>query len=384
MVYTIGKVVEHAKLLCSEAKSRYFNELGKLACEDSLAEFWSRAWPFFHGEGVLSTTAPYSVGTVAVNKGATLVTGTGTTWVTTWPTKAMIRIDGSGNDRFLVATFTSPTTLTLDAAWPYDNVAAANYTLEFPCLELPNYLDIKGVMSSYGWYKGVSPMTYQELMIARMGWLLSSYPYWYCIVPGDGLNSTTKLWLSPSPNSVMTIRYSYKANVPAFLMWDYGSVTVNNGAAAVTGTGTNFDKTGLSLGGNIFEITDPAPANAQPYITGLVSASGITATNVNLTSNWTGRTVATPAAYAISPQIAIPDDVIPAFRMLVDSYVYARINPELAGQRRAMYQSAVNDLACRYERSGDAMKTRGVFGYDPANFAEYGPGIPTELIVRTV
>jgi hypothetical protein len=380
MVYTIGKAVAHAKLTCQEAKSRYFNELGKLCVEDSLVELFSRPWPFLHGEGAITIEPMHNDGTVSLVNGSASVVGVGTGWDTAWPIPAVIRIEGSSGDEFLVASFDSATGLTLDEPWAYDSISGADYTIEFPAYEIPNYTAIEGVMSAYGWYNPLIATTYKQLMELRRGWYVSGYPLCYAVIPGNG-TTTSKLWLSPSPASVYTVRYSYKSAIPEFLIWDFGTASVANASPNVTGTLTHWAKSGLTLQGNILEITDPAPTAKQDHVYGTVQ----TVTNdtaIVLTSNWLGRT-ASGSAYSISPQIVMPNDMIPTFRSLVESYVYARILPERAPQARGIYQSMLNDSLGRYARAKDFGGMVGVLG-KRGDGAECGPGMPTELIVRTV
>ena len=379
MVYTIGKAVAHAKLTCAEAKSRYFNELGKFCVEDSLVELFSRQWPWLHGEGVITVEPMHNDGTVTLTNGSTSVVGVGTNWDTSWPDPAVIRIEGSSGDEFLL-TVTSATTATLDQAWPYDSIAGADYTLEFPAYEIPNHIAIEGVMSAFGWYNPLIATTYQQLMELRRGWYVAGYPLCYAIVPGNG-TTTSKLWLSPSPSSVYTVRYSYKSAIPEFLIWDFGTASVANTSANVTGTLTHWAKSGLTLPGNILEITDPSPTGKQEHVSGTVQ-SVTNDTAIVLTSNWLGRT-ASGSAYSISPQISMPNDMIPTFRALVESYIYARIQPDRAPQARQIYQALLNDSLGRYARVKDFQGMVGVLGKKGSG-AENGPGMPTELIVRTV
>jgi hypothetical protein len=381
VVYTIGKAVSHAKLLGQESKSRYYNELGKLCVEDSLVELFSREWPFKQGEDVITVEPMHNDGTVTVVQGDATVTGVATAWdFANWPTPAIIRIHGSGNEEFLVGTFTSATELELDEPWPYDSDADVEYTLEFPAYTIPNYISISGVMSSNSFYTPLVATSYKHMMELRRGWITSGYPVGYAVIPGDG-TTQSKIWLTPTPNSIYTVRYQYKTAIPEFLIWDFGTASCANSSVNVTGSGTHWAKSGLTLAGNIFEITDPAATAKQEYITATVQ----TVTNdtaLVLTSQWAGRD-ATGSAYSISPQISMPNDMIPTFRALVESYVYARINPERAPQARAIYQAMLNDALGRYSRVKDFGKMRGVLDHQ-ATDAERGPGMPTELILRTV
>jgi hypothetical protein len=382
-MYTFGRVVEHAKLLCSNAQSRYSDELIKLCAEDALVEFHSRKWPFMHGEGVITTTPMYNTGTVTANNGNTTITVASGTWDTTWPTPAIIRIDEAGGEEFLVTSFDTSSTLTIDTEWPFTTGTTYTYTLEFPAYDIPSYMEIDNVMTAYAFKRFVTGASYGSLMEMRHGWLLSGYPGWYTIIPGNGTRSQ-QIWISPTPNDEYTIRYTYKVAVPDFFVWNYGTASVTASNNAVTGStgsnaqGTNWNAVGETIVGKIFEITDPA--YPHPYNGIAVGAVG-GATSLTLASNWDGRTV-TSARYSISSQITMPDDCIPMFRSLVESYVYARIGEgDRAAGARQIYTAQLSDSLIRYERDASVKRSRGVNDFNGGRDADFGPGFPTELVV---
>lgn len=386
-MYTIGRAAAHAKLACTNAGSRWYDELSKIAVEDSLVEFFSRNWPFTHGEGVVTTTPIYNTGTLSTTTNNAQIIGAGTTWSASWPTPAILRIENGHGEEFLVTSFDSPTTLTIDTEWPYDNDTLLEYSLEFPAYDIPDYMDIDNVMTAYAFRRIVAENTYGELMAFRHGWLIAGYPGWYTIIPGNG-TSSQKLWISPSPVDTYTIRYTYKTAIPQFFIWNNGTASVTNALDTVTGStganngGTNWNTTGVGIVGKVFEIVDPA--YSHPYNNGIVDSSPAPgATTLSLVNNWNGRTL-TNAQYCISPQIVMPDDCIPLFRNLVESYVYARVAPERAAMSRQMYQSSLSDAFQRYERDGSSKHPRGVCDWSSdGRESTLGPGYPTELIVRT-
>lgn len=385
-MYTIGRAMGHAKTITLNAKSSWFREIGQMCVQDALVEFFSRDWPFLHGEGVVTTTPPYLEGTITTTEGDATLVGVGTTWDPTWPTPAIIRTENGRGEEFLVTSFTNGTSLEIDTPWPYDSEAGVGYTIEFPCYEIPEYLNIDGVMTAYAFKRFVAGNSYKELMAFRHGWLFSGYPAWYAIVPGTA-NTPTKIWLSPSPNDTYTFRYTYKAAVPDFLIHQYGTATFTAGSPTVTGStgsgvaATNWNSMGFNATGKFIEVLDDS--DPQPFVSGeILSVGG--AASITLTANWGGRSTSAGVAYGISPQLNIQDDLIPAFRSLVESYVLARVKPESAMLARQMYQSQLNDALQRYERDAATLFPRGVNGWTQQNDAECGPGMPTELLVRTV
>jgi hypothetical protein len=70
-------------------------------------------WPFLESIGELTLTAEYSTGTVSVAAGGTAVTGVGTTF-----TSVMVgrRIRMGGNEDYQIATYVSPTSITITPA----------------------------------------------------------------------------------------------------------------------------------------------------------------------------------------------------------------------------------------------------------------------------
>lgn len=77
----------------------------------------------------------HSAGTVAVTKASTAVTGTDTAWTAAMAGR-QFRVSGNAGV-FTVASYVSPTQITLDRAYPYDDEAGASYSIYQDRVTLP-------------------------------------------------------------------------------------------------------------------------------------------------------------------------------------------------------------------------------------------------------
>jgi len=92
-------------------------------------------WPWLYKETTLTINGTYTTGTISWASGTT-VTGTGTTWDTSWRYK---RISfGGANTDYTVATVTSPTTLTLLQTPNIDAQTDVGYTIYQDVYEYPS------------------------------------------------------------------------------------------------------------------------------------------------------------------------------------------------------------------------------------------------------
>lgn len=92
-------------------------------------------WSFLKPTTTLTTSAPYSTGTVAVTASSTTVTLTSGTWPS-WAAFGVIRINGSTT--YSVLTRDSATVLTLDTAWAGDTGSLLTYELSQFVYDLPD------------------------------------------------------------------------------------------------------------------------------------------------------------------------------------------------------------------------------------------------------
>ena len=285
------------------------------SAEETLAEFYSQEWPFAVGEDGITTVAPYTTGTIAAVLNSAAIVGTGTNWNTSWPTPAVIRPE-EGGESFIVLSFNSTTGLTLDRPWPFTSDASMTYQIEFPCYDVSEYIALSGVcLAQSGWRAPLHINNLQSLLYNRMQWTPGGYPCEFFLIPGDGTTSA-KLVLNPAPAQVQTLRYRYTRAVPTFRCYignstatgEGGVASLANGATAVTGTSTLFQKVGYSMVGHYFEAQD------QIDLYALISAVG---SDTGLTVGaWTGQTMVSQPFY-VSPKILMPDDFRPMLRDLM-------------------------------------------------------------------
>jgi hypothetical protein len=370
VVYTVGRLIEDFRTIAGEATSDFWGAKAKQIAEEALTVFLSPRWPFNEGEGVVTTRAPYSEGTVAVVQDDDEVTLTGGTWDADWTTPAIIRIEGASGDAIVVSAFVDANTLTLDVPWPYDSDAAATYSIEFPSHTIPNYISITGVVEGR-----LSAMRYLtrrpfESMLGVRPWMPHTFwPAEYAIIPTDG-TSTQKLYVWPPPSQVMTIRYRYVKAMPAFRCYRVGAASLTNGAAALTGTDTLWTKLGYSLIGQYFEFID------QPGHQLLISAVA-SDTAATVSTNFAGQTDSA-APYWISEAILCPDDLKPLLRAICRWKYLQDAAPALAPEAERRYRQLRDQAISRSDIGRD------VSAMQPIDAREYDYGGPpsTPAILR--
>lgn len=119
-----------------EAKTLYQGALRYL--------YGKHRWRFLLQNDIIATEAPYETGTVAVTNGSATITGTGTTWVTSWANR---RIVIEGQPQVYDVVFASATSATLQAGgvnktWPGDSGSTLSYRI---------FRDIYPLSSSCDW-----------------------------------------------------------------------------------------------------------------------------------------------------------------------------------------------------------------------------------------
>ena len=371
--YTVARLIDDLRTIAGEWSSDFAASKARMIAEEALTIFLTSRWPFNEGEETIATKAPYDTGTVAVALNGTTLTLTTGTWATTWPTPAIVRIEGSNGDAFLINSFDSTTTATIDKAWPYDTVTASDYSIEFPAHNISNYISITGVMEGrLTTTLGLQQISFED-MLSRRSWSPANSAFWpgyYAIRPYDGTNSQ-QLWISPAPADVRTIRYRYCKAVPSFRYYRTGQATATNGNTSVTGTSTLWAKQGYSMVGQYFE--DLAQPGHQVLITAVGSDTALTLT----TGGWTGVTDAA-MNYAISPAILCPDDLKPLLRAIC-RFLWARESKmDFAPAAQASYWQLRDQAISRYNIGRDIGIHRTI-AYGEIDWASPPP---TPLVMR--
>lgn len=347
MIYTIGRLIEDFRTIAGEASSDFWGSKAKQIAEEALTVFLSSKWPFNRVEGSFATVAPYATGTVAVVNGSALVNLTGGTWDTSWPVPAVIRINGSSGDAILVSTFNSASQLTLDLedGWPFDSDPTATYSIEFPCYPIASYLSVTGLAAARLSTMIQLHRASLETMLAKRPWTPSSFwPGEYDVIPSDG-NTSQKIWIWPPPASVQTFRYEAVKAIPDFRYYRTGVASLANGAAALTGVGTDWLKLGYTLVGQYFEFL------AQPGHQNAVSAVA-TDTTATVSSNYLGVS-GVQQPYCISPRIYVPDDLKPLLRSIVRWLYLEDAAPSLAPAAKDRYRLLRDQAIARADVARD-------------------------------
>lgn len=373
MPFTIASLIENLRTIAGEWSSDFAAAKARMIAEEALTIFLTSDWPFNEGEGVVTTRAPYTTGTVAIANGSKALTLTGGTWSTGWTTPAIIRIDGSEGDAVLINSFNSASTATIDVDWPYDAVTVATYSIEFPAHAIDPYIRIKGVTEArLGYGSPLREISFEE-MLTRRNWGPVHTAFWpgeYAIRPYDGTNSQ-QLWISPAPADVHTLRYRYAKAVPAFRYYRTGTVDVTNTGTAVTGASTLWLKQGYSMIGQYLELLDQP--NHQILITAVGTDTALTLT----TGGYTGAT-ASGAPYAISPAILCPDDLKPLLRAIC-RFLWARESKmEFAPAAQMSYWQLRDQAISRYNIGRDV----GIHQPILSGEVDWAAPPPTPLILR--
>jgi hypothetical protein len=375
VVYTQGRLIEDLRHIAHDASSDFWGVQARQVLDEALSYFFSTSWPWNSGEGVVTTVAPYSTGTVAVVNGSASVVGTGTTWSTGWTTPAIIRINGSSGDCIQVSSFDSTTGLTLDVAWPYTSDATATYSIEFPAHVIPGYISVTGVtiarLSTMIKLRRAS----FETMLAQRPWVPATFwPGEYDVRMGDG-TTTQKLVLWPPPSDVRTIRFEYSKAVPPLRDYKTGTASATNANTALTGSGTNWTTAGVgySLAGHYFEFQDQP--NQQTALASVTNAT----TAVLVAGGWTGVT-AVDTPYHISPQLLVPEDLKPLLRSIVRWKYLCRVDPDRSILAEREMRILKGQAVARSEIARDAVSMGSIFG--PGWGYDWGQPPPTPSILR--
>ncbi|MDI6787535.1 MAG: hypothetical protein QME51_04115 [Planctomycetota bacterium] len=216
----------------------YASELGtslKLAINSSYLNLWAlENWWFSREEVRFDTVAKYTTGTVTVTKNSATVTGSGTTFTKAMEGRLFIRDNASKSYRIL--TFVSTTSLTLDTV----------------------YQDTTESEVSYGIYKDL--YTPDDRIIKVLTAKQNKTPRRLRFVPKPVMDK-----FCPNPTSIGDPKnYSLYGKTTA-AYYKTGTISITNGATAVTGSGTTFDSSMvgrvIKFGGDDIEYIVDSVAN---------------------------------------------------------------------------------------------------------------------------
>jgi len=312
---TLGKLVTLAERFDDNASTLLSQEQRVAAVRDAVSDFWnSSEWPWHKAEASVTLKAPYSTGTLSVTQGSTTVTGSGTTWDTTWNTPLLIRI-GEG-DPYLVTAVASTTSLTLAEGYVGESDTGLSYEILHLCYDLPtDFGSMSGPVAAGNQFiiQPTRRETWQKLLTLGSA---SGTPCEYALRYDDVYGEVRQIVFHPPPAGRDVVRFVYKRQFPRLEYYSIGTAAVANGNTAVTGTGTAWTTMGFSAAGLALQFPQ-----TQSVIYGLVSTAG-SATGITLTSNWAGPTISPARAYHLSSLLPIPDRAETCLSHLIRNYVY--------------------------------------------------------------
>ncbi len=174
-------------------------------------------WSFFYPVATLTTTAPYSTGTVTIAAGVvTLVGGT----FPSWAASGDLTVDGVS---YTVVTRDGGNQVTLDDT-SVTKATASNYVLAQSAYDLPS--DFGGFLGSMTYDPGISTLWpalqfASEAMIRerKQNDTTTARPRWYGIRPKPFVATTGQRWetiLDPSPDGAYRLTYRYQV-LPAMI-----------------------------------------------------------------------------------------------------------------------------------------------------------------------
>lgn len=153
--------------------------------------------PYFSSRGVINLVAPITSGTVSVNKGATTVSGSSTSWTSATTIGRSMIIDAE-EYHFGISSFASAATITFanSAKWLNASVTGKEYTIYKDVYDLPSDFRSLGKimkaseLAAVKWLPSIS-----DWYRLKMKWhSMTGRPVWGCLANG-------KIWLWPHPDA---------------------------------------------------------------------------------------------------------------------------------------------------------------------------------------
>jgi len=196
---------------------------------DAQGIVYQQKMPWMLRSGFLVLKPSYSTGTLTATQDSATLTGSGTVWTMDMAGQKIVITDGTDGDQvYRIKSFTDGTTLTLETNYIHTGGAGLSYEIYYDTYTMPE--------------------DFKEMSVIKNVKILTTYTdYDNYLLSGsvtDGIPS--KLMLL----GVRTDSY-----------YSTGTVSITNGSAAVTGTGTSWDDTMIGryiqLGtyGKLYKIT---------------------------------------------------------------------------------------------------------------------------------
>jgi hypothetical protein len=193
---------------------------------------------FFNNEGSYSMS---TIGAQTLSTTATISPGaTSATLTAPWPYHATTSSVSFSNGTSQMVQFSAGSTA---ITWPVPLATSANTTLAVGGIQYyplpPNYSKLKTFTITIGNLK----WTPTEIMTREEWDNLNVFPYYADIPNNFFIYNDSQLGIWPIPSTTgNTISFNYKFRVPDLSIADYtaGTISVNNGSTAITGSGTSF------------------------------------------------------------------------------------------------------------------------------------------------
>ena len=299
-----------------------------------------RDWAYYHVHGRVTTTAPYSTGTIQVASGT--VTLTGGSFATAgvsaanakhWTLKVADRV-------YPIKEYDGSTTVYLADDFDSFNVSAGtSYTLYRTIYPLPDdFRNMDEPSDEYNWWSGVYVTPDQAMKLERVNNTSGSPLHWTIIKDPETTGWAIKLMGYPTEKE--SIDFTYRRSARDIRYSGHETVsragTISRAGSTVTGSGTSFQE---AMEGAILRVGDttnyPGPIES---ITPWVSETKVT--NVPTT---TGFTTADSGTIAASTKYVITDpiDIAPHMHKAMDSccdYFLARLRGTGEDKAFQLYQ----------------------------------------------
>jgi len=270
----------------------------------------------------ITTSADYNTGTVAVTDGSASIVGTDTVWTASH--SDMLIYIKSGHEIYTF-TRTGATTGTIDRVYIGDTDTDSTYIIFKRRYSLASDfwrpVTVEPDHGTFYYYKNgvrvdLIPKWSEEW--GQQNYYSPGIPAYYHIVFDSGVPYVE---IAPVDTDSRTIFYDYVPYLTPMVEYTTGTVSVTNGDATVTGSGTDF-LSNVSAG-DWFRIDADGIGSSSVWY----EVSSVTnATSLELTSTYAGTTVS-GKAYTISEEPTLP----PIFHPLI----IAKASLDRAGDRDA-------------------------------------------------
>lgn len=243
-------------------------------------------WEIITKESGITTSAYYNTGTVAATIGSTSITGTGTTWTSVMTYALGWRIKFAGVDNIYEFTYTGAGTATINPAFSGSaDLTASSYTLFRDEYSMPSDFDrLLKNGSIYVTQGGRNYDTIAELPRDQFRYEFSPEvcdPIQRCMLTRTDADGYRMVRLNPPPKTVKFYPLDYIPKIAPMREYTTGTVSVTNGSAVVTGSGTMFSAN--TAVGSYFRIDTVGQGDSSKWYKILTVDSD---TQLTLTANY--------------------------------------------------------------------------------------------------